>query len=84
MTIYQKEEVIPPYLNPLLKSFRINIIAILYANVIFAWRIYPICWNLQESIFTNRLTNGIKKTPQIKKPNPVRELSGTNLQILPI
>lgn len=57
MTIYQKEKIINPYLNPLLKSFRIDIIAIFYANVIFAWRIYPVCWNLYKSKFRNKLPN---------------------------
>lgn len=75
MTTYQKEKIILPYLNPLFKSFRIDIIAIFYANVIFAWRIYPVCWNLQKSIFRNRLTNGIKKNSTNKKAQHcVREL----------
>lgn len=68
MNIHQKQNLIP-YLNPFLKSFRIDIITIFYANVIFAWRIYPVRWNLQKSIFINRLTNGIKK----KKINTVEE-----------
>lgn len=63
MIIHQKQNVIL-YLNPLLKSFRIDIIAIFYANVIFVWRIYPVRWNLQKSIFRNRLTSGVKKKQQ--------------------